>query len=246
MLTPEQARAEALEVIAWYERPFTFLNKVGLDSMGRTLNRRHAKQTYRTGEPFLTYELKPSEALLYSNEVEALCLESKHLMGVGEAKDNATGLERCRNTLRGKDYYEVPILNRRNEYVFSVSVAAYSEPGSGSGGVGEADRVSAVEAQKLAGTRSEPKLYSFNVPTDFEPYSDDYLEGHVRYWLTDGLAVDPNSGEVFEVQTLEGESVDLLQGEVEPYVEQRNWLGQYGEDVMPLLLFPVKLEPLSR
>ena len=244
ILTPAQAQEVALRVHAQYRSP-EFLELFGLDRFAEAVHLRRVKRSHYAGEPLLTYELKPSETLLHSEEVEAMCLKSKHLMGVGDERREEEGLRRCRDMLRGNDEYEIPIFHRENGYVHTAFVDVDTPPDSSSGAIGRGGGISASEARALAGTTSEPKLYSFDVPTDFKPYDDDWLEGGVSYWLTDRLAIHPTTGEVFRVVDLSRDPVDLLAGEVAPYAEQRNWLGMYGEDVMPKVLFPVRFEPVS-
>lgn len=244
-LTPSQAQDIALRTHAQLYRPPEFLEWFGLDRLARAVHLRGVERSHYAGEPLLTYELKPSEALLQSEEVRALCLESKHIMGVGEERREAEGLRRCRATLRGNDEYAVPIFHKEEGYVHTVFIDVETSPNSSSSAIGHADRISASEARELARTTSEPKLYGFDVPTHFEPYDDDWLEGGVNYWLVDGLAVHPTTKEVFQVLDLSGNPVDLLAGEVTPYVEQRNWTGMYGEDVRPKVIFPVRFEPVN-
>lgn len=274
-MTPEEAQVAALESHyewdAWHNTPKVIRDSI-FYGVAERMHKARAKGKYTTGEPLLRRTLRPDNSFFESDEIREMCLQSKHFVAMQEYSDYSQaryeangvtysgpeayveqGINHCLDSLKGRDEYVVPILDLDGQIVTTSFVDVLS----GLGGGGGIDVISATEAQQLVGSSTIPQYFTVNIPTNFPPYNNDWVdidtnepnenwvEGGFNFWLVDDYAVDPTGNIVFQTVNLQGESVSLLNGEVEPLVMLKNITGMYGEDVMPKLIYPVRLKPIE-
>ncbi len=259
-MTPEEARVAALESHyewdAWHNTPKVIRDSI-FYGFAERMHKARANGKYTTGEPLLRRTLRPDDSFFESDEIREMCLQSKHYVAMGEYGDYSQaqyeangvtysgpeayveqGIHHCIHSLKGSDEYAVPILDLDGQIV----TTAFVDVLSGLGGGGGMDIISATEAQQLVGSSTTPQYVSFNMPTEFESHNEDWLEGGFSFWLVDDYAVEPRAAVVFQVLDLQDQPVHLLSGEVEPIVVLRNFVGMRGEDVIPKLIYPVRLK----
>lgn len=241
LMSPETAQQQALELYKQSYRAPEWLSRLGLSKLAE---HHYAKKvdTYSAGDPQLIRALKPSAALLNSDRVKELCLNSDYFNTYALEGEELTT---CLAELRGEDAYEVPLYDANGEYIDTVSFAAQqTEDGSSSWGIIRNNAISAERAKSLLAV-DEVNLYSLNLFVDAPPEPDDWIGGTIFLWLAGTQAVNYHTGESYLVTDLNGKPVNLLANEVEPYVVEKSFVGRTGNEMRPKLVFPIKLEPLT-
>lgn len=274
IMTPEEAQVAALEAYydfnAEIQVPRSLQGNRVLFGLVKRFHKARAAKKHTTGEPLLIQELRPNDDFFESQELHNMCLKSHRHVGFQSElyilfiDDNTRtrpesfieeGMIACKNSLKGNDVYVVPIYDLDGNYILTASFDVnlnslnldYKSSNYIHVDVVEQRRVgilSSTEAQELVGLSSSAHLVSFNIPTYFQN-DDDYLEGRVSVWLIENFAVHPTTREVFQVLSLDGKPVNLIAGDVEPYLELKNSLDMLGQDLHPEMLYPVKLQPVE-
>jgi len=177
------------------------------------------------------------ESLNFIQAISTFTYESDGVVYTGPEAYVEQGIDFCRDNLKGRDEYAVPIFNSDGQIVNTAFVDVIS----GLGGTGAIDIISTTEVQQLVGSSTIPQYVSFSISA--ESHNLGLVKGDFSFWLVDDYAVDPKGDAIFQVVDLKGQPVHLLSGEVEPIVMLDNFFGMNGEDVFtPRLIYPVSLE----